>query len=86
MIETIKCHCGATVEYDNPSTGSINIGHFQHLTGWKVVWNTFNSGSLSTCPKCLAKAQSVARELTTIFGTSYISVTSILKGNTNELC
>ncbi len=77
MLETVKCVCGDTVEYNNPSIGATCVGHFEHQTGWKLVNETYYGKIYPTCPKCRLKAQLAVQKIKKIYGTLYISLVSI---------
>lgn len=78
MIETIKCNCGVCVEYDNPTKGCTNIGHFQTATGWRVIWNTFDSKMIPLCPVCTSEARQLAARLKAVCGTACVNPHTIL--------
>lgn len=77
--QTLQCPCGATVVYDNPMTGAMNVGHFLTATGWYSWHNNFTFGSVLVCPECRAKVNALAKEIVDIVKTPYISLNSILQ-------
>lgn len=75
---TKRCHCGATIVYDNPNVGCTNIGHFERVTGWFTGMNRLTQASLWICPDCTVKMRVHAAAILEILGTGDVSVTHLL--------
>lgn len=76
---TVRCPCGATVVYDNPMTGGMNVGHFQDATGWYNWQDNFTCASICVCPECRDKVFALAEGIVDVVQTPYVSLTSILQ-------
>ncbi len=81
MNETVRCHCGATVTYANPSKGCVNIGHFESTTGWFYIANTYSGEATWMCSKCYAKLVEYALAVEKLLGHPNVSLDSILKSS-----
>jgi hypothetical protein len=77
-MDTLKCPCGKTTEYDNPSRGACNVGHCQDATGWSALF-TSDGGVNWICPACAQSAVIFAKYLRGLLGTDQASLFSILK-------
>lgn len=77
MIETVKCPCGRTLEYDNPHGGCVNIGHFVKTTGWYNLFKDDCSG-MGLCLRCGESAIALGKQLREVLGTRHTSLSSIL--------
>jgi len=75
---TVRCHCGATVVYNNPNVGCTNIGHFEKATGWFTAMDRMTQAGLWICPECTGKMQKHARAILDILGTGDVSVIYLL--------
>lgn len=75
---TFTCPCGASINYENPMQGAVNIGHFKKMTGWFSLFNSFTYDSIWTCPKCAKAALEHADAIVAILGTEYADLPAIL--------
>jgi len=75
----VTCPCGATVEYDNPNVGAVNVGHFEKATGWVGTHDMITQESIWVCPECKAKTLANVRQIVELFGTPYISLAPFLR-------
>lgn len=76
-MDTLKCPCGKTTEYDNPSSGGYNLGHCQRTTGWRALFIA-DGGLAWVCPDCAKSAVFFAEYLRDLLGTEDTSLSSIL--------
>lgn len=76
-VVTLRCPCGATVDYENTCCGAINIGDFERATGWFSIYDSRPS-SIWTCPTCAVAALVHAKALAKIFDSEFVNLASIL--------
>jgi hypothetical protein len=84
MIETFTCHCGKTVQYNNPNIGSLNVGDWERATNWSDVYNTFTYGAHHVCPECLRKLIEHAEAIVALLGDANINVSSIVSAKERQ--
>lgn len=77
--QRFKCNCGKTVEYMNPCSGAVNIGHFQRTTGWVHFINNYDQTGIWVCPTCFEDAQTAAMFVAEMLGTDCVSLASVVR-------
>jgi hypothetical protein len=76
-METAKCPCGRTIEYDNPNKGSVNVKHFVETTGWYYLLKD-DCSSAVVCPRCGESAVALGKRLREVLGTRHTTLSSVL--------
>lgn len=83
MIETtrntITCKCGNSHEIE----GHVASAGARMVDGWNVVI-TMNNQIIDLCPSCYHKAKELAKELTSLTGNRYVSVSHLVHDLTDE--
>jgi hypothetical protein len=69
----LRCHCGDTIEYQNPARGSYNVGHVVSETGWRCLFQP-GGGILWLCPTCSRRAGMAAQVLIRLLGTGLVQL------------
>jgi hypothetical protein len=77
-LETITCHCGATVEYQNDMRGAINVARCQKATGWFGMFDCIMQYTIWACPDCYCILLEHAQVIAAVLGTAEVVVSSIL--------
>jgi hypothetical protein len=77
ILETYTCPCGATVNYENPCRGAVNLADFRLSTGWCCIFDSMVT-SIWTCPTCAAAAREHAEAILEILGSEYVNLSSLL--------
>jgi hypothetical protein len=76
-VVTLRCPCGATVDYENTMRGAVNVGDVKRATGWSVIYDAMTA-SVWVCPTCAAAAVIHARALVGILHSEYVNLSSVL--------
>ena len=76
-MDTLKCPCGKTTEYDNPNKGSVHIKHFVDTKGWYYLLKDDCSGMV-ICPRCGEDTVTLGKRLRDLLGTRHTTLSGIL--------